>query len=238
MPLLSFASRSPAGCRIACCRVPPPRVTFCWVAAACIHPRPLLFVHASWLSRHISSHRLRLSTRRSFLLISPSLYLIVVCEWCVWRTGLDCRQCRHCHPIPPEIPVGSGGRSGVTPPSAPAKQVAWLFHWGQHQQRTAVVTPSVGGRPKAATSFILLLCLPCLAVRHRCQHRTPPLPLNARHLRRPPPPLNATARLQSRLPSSRCHHRRRPPLNAVAIAGHDMKSSIFCFSKDEGLQPV
>ena len=56
--LLSFASRLPAGCRIACCRVLPPCVTFCRAAAARIHPRPLLFVHASWLSRRISSHRL------------------------------------------------------------------------------------------------------------------------------------------------------------------------------------
>ncbi len=144
MPILSFASRLLAGCCIACCRVPPPRVTFRRAEAATrIHPRPLLFVHASWLSRHISSHRLHLSTRRSFLLISPSLYSIVVCEWCVRRTGLDCRQCCHCHPIPPEIPVGSGGRSGVAPPPAPAKHVARLVHWGQHQQRTAVVTPSV-----------------------------------------------------------------------------------------------
>jgi hypothetical protein len=64
VPLHSFASRSPAGCHIACCRVPPSRVTFRRAAAARIHPRPLLFVHASWLSRRISSHRLRLSTRR------------------------------------------------------------------------------------------------------------------------------------------------------------------------------
>jgi hypothetical protein len=63
--LLSFASRLPAGCRIACCCVLPPCVTFRWAAAARIHPpRPLLFVHASWLLRRISSHRLRLSTRR------------------------------------------------------------------------------------------------------------------------------------------------------------------------------
>jgi hypothetical protein len=138
-----FASRLPAGCRIACCRVPSPRVTFCRAAAARIHPLPFLFVHASWLLCRISSHRLRLSTRRSFLLISPSLYLIVACEWCVRRTGLDCRQCCHCHLIPPEIPVGSGGRSGIAPPPAPAKHVARLVHWGQHQQRTAVVTPGV-----------------------------------------------------------------------------------------------
>ncbi len=71
------------------------------------------------------------------------LYLIVACEWCIQRMGLDCRQCRHCHPIPPEIPVGSGHRSGVAPPPAPAKHVARLVHWGQHQQRTAAVTPSV-----------------------------------------------------------------------------------------------
>jgi hypothetical protein len=36
-PLLSFASRLPAGCRIACCHVPPPRVTFRHAAAARIH---------------------------------------------------------------------------------------------------------------------------------------------------------------------------------------------------------
>ena len=33
-PLLPFASHSPAGCRVACCRVPPPRVTFRRAAAA------------------------------------------------------------------------------------------------------------------------------------------------------------------------------------------------------------
>ena len=111
--------------------------------ASILDPSSLFIVHASWLSRRISLHRLRLSTRRSFLLISPSLYLIVACEWCVRQTGLDCCQCRHCHPIPPAIPVGSGGRSGVAPPPAQAKHVARLVHWSQHQQRTAVVTPSV-----------------------------------------------------------------------------------------------
>jgi hypothetical protein len=63
----------------------------------------------------LSQSRRRLDS--SFLLLSPSLYLIVACEWSVRRMGLDCRQCRHCHPIPPEIPVGSGGRSGVAPPT-------------------------------------------------------------------------------------------------------------------------
>jgi hypothetical protein len=63
-PLLPFASRLPAGCRIACCRAPPPRITFCRAAAARVHPRPLPFVRASWLLRRISSHRLRLLTRR------------------------------------------------------------------------------------------------------------------------------------------------------------------------------
>ena len=33
-PLLPFASHSPAGCRVACCRVPPPRVTFRRAAAS------------------------------------------------------------------------------------------------------------------------------------------------------------------------------------------------------------
>jgi hypothetical protein len=33
-PLLPFASHLPAGCRIACCRVPPPRVTFRCAAAS------------------------------------------------------------------------------------------------------------------------------------------------------------------------------------------------------------
>ena len=46
-------------------------------------------------------------------------------------------------PNPTRNPSGSGGRSGVAPPPAPAKHVARLVHWGQHQQRTAVVTPSV-----------------------------------------------------------------------------------------------
>ena len=62
VPLLPFVSRLLAGCCIACCHLPPPRVTFRRAAAARAHPRPLLFVCASWLSRRISS--LRLSTRR------------------------------------------------------------------------------------------------------------------------------------------------------------------------------
>jgi hypothetical protein len=33
-PLLPFASHLPAGCRVACCRVPPPRVTFRRTAAS------------------------------------------------------------------------------------------------------------------------------------------------------------------------------------------------------------
>jgi hypothetical protein len=44
--------------------MPPSCVTFCRAAAARVHPQPFLFVCASWLSRRISSHRLRLSTRR------------------------------------------------------------------------------------------------------------------------------------------------------------------------------
>jgi hypothetical protein len=34
VPLLPFASHLPAGCRITCCRVPPPRITFCRTAAS------------------------------------------------------------------------------------------------------------------------------------------------------------------------------------------------------------
>ena len=56
---------------------------------------------------------------------------------------MDGRQCRHCHPIPPKIPVGSGGRSSVAPPPGLAKHVTQLVHWGQHQQRTAVIPPGV-----------------------------------------------------------------------------------------------
>jgi len=37
-PLLPFVSRSPAGCCIACCRVPPPRVIFRRAAAERVHP--------------------------------------------------------------------------------------------------------------------------------------------------------------------------------------------------------
>ena len=66
-PLLSFASRTPAGCHIACCCVPPPRVTFRRTGTARVHPRPLLFVRASWLLRRISSHRLRLLTGRRLM---------------------------------------------------------------------------------------------------------------------------------------------------------------------------
>jgi hypothetical protein len=46
-PLLPFVSRLPAGCHIACCRVPPPHVTFRHAAATRVHPQPLLFVRAS-----------------------------------------------------------------------------------------------------------------------------------------------------------------------------------------------
>ena len=75
-PLLPFASRTPAGCYIACCCVPLPRVTFRRTAAAHVHPRPLLFVrdprpllfvHASWLSHQISLHCLHLLTRRRLM---------------------------------------------------------------------------------------------------------------------------------------------------------------------------
>ncbi len=38
VPLYPFASRSSAGCHVACCRVPPPRVTFCCAAASRVHP--------------------------------------------------------------------------------------------------------------------------------------------------------------------------------------------------------
>jgi len=67
VPLLLFASRLPAGCHIACCRVPLPHITFRCAATARVHPQPLLFVRASWLSRCISLHRLRLSTRRHLM---------------------------------------------------------------------------------------------------------------------------------------------------------------------------
>jgi hypothetical protein len=59
-------------------------------------------------------------------------------------------------------------------------------------------------------------------------------PLIARHLRRsPPPPV-----FSPDYPPRAAIIAVAPPLNAAAIAGHDMKSSIFCFSEDEGLQPV
>ena len=38
VPLFPFAFRLPAGCRVACCRVPPPRFTFCCAAASRVHP--------------------------------------------------------------------------------------------------------------------------------------------------------------------------------------------------------
>ena len=89
-PLLPFVSRSPAGCCIACCRVPPPCVTFCCAATARVHPRPLLFICGSWLSRRISSHRPRLLMRHRLT------------TGCV-KPSLMCRRfCRHrdcyCHP--------------------------------------------------------------------------------------------------------------------------------------------
>jgi hypothetical protein len=43
---------------------PPPCIAFRRTAASRVHPRPPLFVSASWLLRRILWHRLRLSTRR------------------------------------------------------------------------------------------------------------------------------------------------------------------------------
>ena len=43
---------------------PLPCINFRCTAASRLHPVPLLFVHAGWLSRRILSHRLRFSTRR------------------------------------------------------------------------------------------------------------------------------------------------------------------------------
>jgi hypothetical protein len=43
---------------------PTPCIAFLRTAAFCVHPRPPLFVRASWLLRRILLHRLCLSTRR------------------------------------------------------------------------------------------------------------------------------------------------------------------------------
>ena len=86
-PLLPFVSCSPAGCRIACCCVHPPHVTFCCVAS---HARPLLFVHAIWLSRRISLHRLRLLTRRR---LTTGCVVAVLMR----RRLCRCNDC-DCHP--------------------------------------------------------------------------------------------------------------------------------------------
>ena len=67
---LSYAgwlSHCPAGCHIARCCVPLPRITFRRTGAARVDPQPLLFVRASWLLLLISSHPLRLSTGRCLM---------------------------------------------------------------------------------------------------------------------------------------------------------------------------
>ena len=75
--------------------VPPPCVTFCRAAAARIHPRPLLFVHASWLSRRISLHRLRLSTCRC--LTTGCVVAIANAQPSMRRRLCRCQDC-NCHP--------------------------------------------------------------------------------------------------------------------------------------------
>ena len=61
-----LSSRLPLVCRMfvvsPLVMLPPPHITFHRAAASQDHPRPPLFVRAGWLSRHISLHRLRLST--------------------------------------------------------------------------------------------------------------------------------------------------------------------------------
>ena len=43
----------------------------------------------------------------------------------------------------PKSQLEASAAAGVAPPPAPAKHAARLVHWGQHQQRTAVVAPGV-----------------------------------------------------------------------------------------------
>ena len=91
-PLLLFASCLPAGCRIACCRVPPTSITFCCTAAARVHPQPLLFVRASWLNgcriAFTSLHTASASQRATTSRLAVSLPLPM--------RRRSCRQC--CRP--------------------------------------------------------------------------------------------------------------------------------------------
>jgi len=83
-PLLPFASRLLAGCRIACCHVPPPRITFRCAAAPCIHPRPLFFVRASCCC--VASLRTASTSRRAatsqLAVLSPSQMHRCSCRQC------------------------------------------------------------------------------------------------------------------------------------------------------------
>ena len=55
-----LSSRLPLLCRLVVVSplvmLPPPHVTFRRAAASQVHPRPPLFIRASWSSHHISSH--------------------------------------------------------------------------------------------------------------------------------------------------------------------------------------
>jgi hypothetical protein len=63
-PLLTFATHLLVGCRVACCRVPPPCVTVRRAAISRVHPQPPFYICASWLLHCTSLHRLCYSTCR------------------------------------------------------------------------------------------------------------------------------------------------------------------------------
>ena len=110
-PLLLFASRLPAGCRVACfhgcrvacCRLPKPRVTFCCAAASRVHPQPPLFVCASWLLHPCSL------TAGCVIAVTDVQASLSSKRSCLWRRhDCDCRPRRsssswcccpwhHCH---------------------------------------------------------------------------------------------------------------------------------------------
>jgi len=83
-PLLLFAYRSPAGCCVACCRMPLPCITFCRAATSCVYPQPPIFVCASWLLCSNSLHGLCFLMRRR---------LTAGCVVVATNAQALCRQC-------------------------------------------------------------------------------------------------------------------------------------------------
>ena len=97
-----------AGCHVASCCMPPPRVTFCHTAASCIHPWLPFFVHAS---HHLRLLRCRCLTTGCVIIIADAQALLppmrrrlchcpdcVCCSRCSLSSWHRCRpHCwRHC----------------------------------------------------------------------------------------------------------------------------------------------